>query len=157
MSVAKCGDRGPRISPRSSGLRLLVALEVVALKIELQRVGFDAVPAGGKEQHQALFLNATDRDGVVVAGSETRILRPFDVAETHALDRRLAAREALALRHDQVGPVARNRGTVAQRNSGRAGSDCENGCDGGAEREVSVRHRKTLIRRVRPATVCRAG
>src|SRR3954463_2164595 len=98
-----------------------VAPEVVALKIELQRVGLDAVAAGGKEQHQALFLDAADRDGVVVAGSETGILRPFDFAEAHALDRRLAAREAFALRHGEVGPVACNRGTVAQRKRGRGG------------------------------------
>src|SRR3954471_23447653 len=106
-------------SSRSPATTRLVALEIVALEIELERVGFDAIPAGGKEQHEALFLDASDRDGVVLAGAEARIFRPFDLAKTDALDRRLTARKALSLRQGEVGPVARNRRTVAQREGGR--------------------------------------
>src|SRR3954470_19051173 len=118
-------------SSRAPGAVQLVALQVAALKIELQRIGLAAVAAGGKEQHQALFLDAAHRDGVVLAGAEARIFRAFDLAKTDALDRRLAARKALSLRHGEIGPVARNRRTVAQRERRRGGQ--ESRCDGGEE------------------------
>src|SRR5215218_2333791 len=80
-------------------IRSVSAVQIIALKIELERVRFDTVPAGGEEQHHALFLDAADRDSVVVASSEAGILRFFNFTETHALNRHLAAREAVALRH----------------------------------------------------------
>src|SRR3954467_15988411 len=103
------------ISLRAPGAVQLVALEVAALKIELERIGFAALPAGGKEEHQPLFLDAADRDGVVLAGAEAGVFGALDLAEADTLDRGLAARKALGLRHGQVGPVARDRGTVTQR------------------------------------------
>src|SRR4051812_16195985 len=123
------------ISSRAQGAVQLVALQVAALKIELERIGFAAVPAGCKEQHQVLFLDAADRDGIVLAGTEPGVFGPFDLAEAGALDRGLAAGKALGLRHGQVGPVARDRGTVAQR-EGRRGGGWESRCDGGEEREL---------------------
>ena len=90
-----------RFTPAASGgmLPSVVTFQIAALKIELQCVRQLAVAAGGEEQHQALFLDAADRNRIILTRAEARIFGALDLAKAHALDRRFAAREVFGLRH----------------------------------------------------------
>jgi hypothetical protein len=115
----------------------------LALKIELERVRRAALPAGCKQRHQALFLDAPDRDGIVVAGAEARIF----VRSTSPNPMRWIAASPRA-KHSLCGtvrsPSRSHRRTAAQR-EGRGGGGWESRCDCGEESEFSESHWKTLL------------